>query len=368
MRRGVRRPCLVSHRGLTGGSLASTPNDVYIQVYADRATARKPGIRTGLPRSQILRSPAEACLSKKQWAGPESDWLPIGLGTFKFGMSEGDEVADVQQKRLLELSRAEILQAAQTPFSLDQLTELLEKTSGVHEATIDQEAATLSCQFKRSGGGLSTIGGAPWAILREQRTSPHIHPRVEAEALFSKEGLVRIGDEEAQKRRDEFVAVREATRLVWRRLMLGAFDRAVTLGRIVLYARRETVSAGFDRLPPDAWPLLEVIDWQNGVAVTPDGCTFWSLHAQGCKVSISSRQDVSISPGPRRVRGRRPDKRQAVIQLMKTQIEKGELTLPELKQMKELALAVRYGIGRDTARKARNHISLELSANLPNDN
>jgi hypothetical protein len=70
--------------------------------------------------------------------------------------------------------------------------------------------------------------------------------------------------------------------------MLRAFDRAVSTGAVVLYARRQTVSADFEQLPTDVWPLLEVADWQNGAAVAPDGTTYWSIHVQQSTVGVKS--------------------------------------------------------------------------------
>jgi hypothetical protein len=87
---------------------------------------------------------------------------------------------------------------------------------------------------------------------------------------------------------NRYRAVREATGLVWRHFMLRAFDRAVSTGAIVLYARRQSVSADFEQLPADVWPLLQVVDWQNGAAVAPDSTTYWSIHVQPSTVGLKS--------------------------------------------------------------------------------
>jgi hypothetical protein len=63
---------------------------------------------------------------------------------------------------------------------------------------------------------------------------------------------------------------------------------------------------------------------------------------------------------PRR-RGPKPIKREAIVHRMTEDIQSGKLSLGDLQDMKEDALATTYGANRDTARKARN----EVLASLP---
>ena len=78
---------------------------------------------------------------------------------------------------------------------------------------------------------------------------------------------ISIGAEEALRCEQEQERARRATGLVFRQYMVRGFDRAVSTNAIVLYGRLGAVSADFRRLPADVWPLLEVADWENGVAV-----------------------------------------------------------------------------------------------------
>ena len=87
-----------------------------------------------------------------------------------------------------------------------------------------------------------------------ERQPPILDPMVAAETGTNAEGFVRIDDEQAARQSNRYRAVREAAGLVWRQFMLRAFDRAVSTKAIVLYARRETVSADFEQLPSDVWP------------------------------------------------------------------------------------------------------------------
>jgi hypothetical protein len=63
--------------------------------------------------------------------------------------------------------------------------------------------------------------------------------------------------------------------------------------------------------------------------------------------------------GTSRGRGPRPEKLNAAIVKMKQDIAKGELTRAELRDMLEKELAARYGVSRDTARRARNAVLAE---------
>ena len=214
-------------------------------------------------------------MSKNEGAEPKVDWLPIRLAVFKFGMADDDQVSGLQEKPLDELSDSEINNLGPMLYSRSQLTRLLEAKSGANTATIDTTFGKFS--FQLADG--STIAGTPWAILRvSKKTDTDIDPRIYAESLFNREGLVRVNDEEVVKNTKQFDAVRRATGLVWRQSMLGMFDRSVSIGSLVLYARPGSITADFERLPSDVWPLLEVTDWEDGVAAAPDRAVYWSIH------------------------------------------------------------------------------------------
>ena len=122
-----------------------------------------------------------------------------------------------QKKPLDELNDIETARSDGDPLSLRQLTKALEEESGARKVRIDRTSATFSFQFPDG----SVSGGTPWAILREF-SDIKIDPQILAEALFNKEGLVRIRDADVEKNAKQFAAVRIATGLVWRQLMLTA--------------------------------------------------------------------------------------------------------------------------------------------------
>ena len=216
-------------------------------------------------------------LSKNQRVEPAADWLPLNRAVFTFGVAADD--TDLRDKPFDALTDAEIVEIGATPFSKRRLTQMLEEKSGATRAEIDSGVLTFSFFFV--GNGSTLIGGPPWTILNESaETAVSPDPPVAAEAATNAEEFVRIDDEQAARQSKRYRAVREATGLVWRQFMLRAFDRAVSSEAVMLYARRQTVSADFEQLPGDVWPFLEVADWQNGVAVAPDGTTYWSIHVQ----------------------------------------------------------------------------------------
>jgi hypothetical protein len=218
-------------------------------------------------------------LPKKQRAEPHASWVPLRQAVFKFGMTADDEAAAIHEKPFrefdesassLELLRQMTIEAeesASVPFSRLQLAKMLLEKSGAHRVVIDPTASTFSFDF---GSSSTAYAGTPWAILAEQKTS--------TEPPEDEEGFVRVGSKEAARSSERYQAVRFVTGLIWHQFMLRAFDRAVSAGSVVLYARTPTIADDFMRMPATAWPILaERVDWQSGTAVAPDGTVYWSL-------------------------------------------------------------------------------------------
>jgi len=157
---------------------------------------------------------------------------------------------------------------------IDSLKSSLLETSGASNVDIDPENCHFSFTFQRGG----TTGGRPWVILRPQPNPPEIDEKSLAEALFNKEGIVLATDEQKALWARQDDAIRLATGIVWR-LMLRQFELAVSMGKLRLHARVGGLSTSFQPLPDDAWPVLEVIDWQNGIAQDPEGNMYYSMHA-----------------------------------------------------------------------------------------
>ena len=69
-----------------------------------------------------------------------------------------------------------------------------------------------------------------------------------------------------------------------------------------------------------------------------------------------NRNQRRVTGGPSRPRGPPPLKRQQTIEAMRDNIRQGTITEAQLAAMKEEALSARYGVSRDTARKARKAV------------
>jgi hypothetical protein len=262
-----------------------------------------------------LPASAETHSSEERRDEPRANWIPLRDAVFKFGMTEDDEAAGIHDKPFLGLSKdnfahpgflhqklqnreandAEAAKRATTPFSRSQLAKMLERQSGAHCAEIDSNTLTFLFSF-RSG---SIMGAAPWGFLAERRIGDaQAEPRLDAEALFNKEGLIRIPDEEAAEHEKQFESARKAAGLVFRQFMIRSFDRAVSTKTIALYGRSGAVSADFRPLPADMWLLFEVADWENGVAVGPDGTVYWSIHAEQPSTEMSSPATAEVTATP----------------------------------------------------------------------
>jgi hypothetical protein len=70
------------------------------------------------------------------------------------------------------------------------------------------------------------------------------------------------------------------------------------------------------------------------------------------------REDVLRAPGPspKKKPGPKPVKREAVKSKMRAEIQNGDITIADLQNMKEVRLASRYGVNRQTARRAISEI------------
>jgi hypothetical protein len=239
-------------------------------------------------------------VSDKQWAEAQKGWIPLRQAVFVFGMTEDEEAAAIHDQPFLGLSKddfepdsglqvlkkklkseandAEIAERATAPYSRRQLTKMLKDQSGAHDAEIDPNTSAFLFRFPSvSGSGASLLSVSPWELERKKRDlCPE--PRMDAEALFNKEGLVRISEEEAAFHEDQYKSARKAARLVFH-LMLTAFARATSTKAVMLYAQVGAISAPFKRLPAHVWGLLEVADWESGAAIAPDNTVYWSIHA-----------------------------------------------------------------------------------------
>lgn len=223
-------------------------------------------------------------LTKKSWAEAEVSWLPLAQAIFAFGISADDMKPALYDMARYELTKVDSSKIDTTralspiAFSIRQLTQMLQEKSGARKAEIDPIRSTFAFSFDDT----EILAGPPWAILDEPRETAQSPDAILAPgAVLNTDGIVSINDKgEVTRHKKRFQSVREATGLVWRQFIRRAFDHAVITEAVTLYARRGATSADFGRLPNDVWRLLEVADWQNGLAIAPDGTRYWSIHGQ----------------------------------------------------------------------------------------
>jgi hypothetical protein len=225
---------------------------------------------------------------KPQWPERQPDWVPIRLAVFRF------DVSPDPARRLRPFTEAELKASSEAPktdfsetppspklipLALDQLAEMLKARSGAREVQIDPHEGTFSFSAQSFSGGGSCTGGPPWAMLA---TLPDdADAQRETKPLPNKEGFVRISDEEAAREAERWEAIRKEIGFVWHQFMLRSFDRTVSSNLVKLFARVESPTAPFVQVPADAWPVLDIIDWQNGIAIDPQGTLYYSIHAKG---------------------------------------------------------------------------------------
>src|SRR5262245_55719123 len=93
------------------------------------------------------------------------------------------------------------------------------------------------------------------------------------------------------------------------------------------------------------------------------------MHHASCLAVLAqpSRKDSSAVASDMRKRGRNPIKKNQVKEAMKRDIQAGTFTDASLRAMLEKTLADKYGVSRDTARKARDAVLSEIVENSNRD-
>ena len=279
--------------------------------------------------SQTLRAFAETRLSKKKtWAAPDVNWVPLRRAVFGCQLPGGGAL-------------------------LREWTEILKTKSGAQKTAINPTWSTFSFHYLEEW-----LSGEPWQLLEGR-----------ADTFFCTLGMDNESFARSDRRR---LAVREATEWVYRQLMLPAFNHAVSIGAAVLYGRPKTLSAYFEQLPANVWPRLKVVNWQEGVAVAPNGSAYMSIHVQPSHAATvitnaPATSEVPAEIASTRTYGPKPHKRKMVEEAISRHILDKTLTPTELREMREKNLAETYGASRDTVRKARNVVLSRLSANSNSD-
>jgi hypothetical protein len=269
----------------------------------------------------------------KKWTEPEAEWVPLKQAIFRFGVADAENgtASDLSNAQLYELKEAEIGVSVIALLSLAQLTEVLKDKSGASTAAIDVPTSTFSIHFAE--GRTRSFKGAPWELLNE---IPHrvIYPDTYTSHMHT--FSLEQDFEEKAKRGN---AVRAAINLVWLRLMIPAFNRAIETGKVALYARSRIDSVYFERLPDHIWPLINVVDWDHGVAMAVDRTTFWHIHAELTAIAKSASpgfddSEVSLPSGLRKA------PRSVVCKVIEAVYDEAEDTHRKPPNIKELPPAV----------------------------
>lgn len=239
--------------------------------------------------------------SKTRRQKPQDDWIPIDLAIFRFGIEDPNASAakdapsanaDLFSIEAFEQSREGDLKVGYKPVpsTLEYLAEVLRKQADASKVEIDRDEGRFQFFFTSSDGGARCQGGKPWEILWEPDDELRKLNDARLEALLNSAGLAsdyeapfkgfaKVGDDEAAEGSRQSEGVRFATGLVWRRYMLLAFDRAVAAGGLKLFARVPSPRDDFEILPSDIWPLLDILNWEFGIARDPEGTTYYRIYA-----------------------------------------------------------------------------------------
>ena len=218
----------------------------------------------------------------------------LARAAFAFGVSEQD--ADISRDRPLTAEPGRIIERLKNdlaePATLTSLERILREESGAKKAEIEVESCTFRFYFTPKEGVEEAYGGPPWAIVAPSQPQSEPNLREKAEGLFRREGFVRLSDEEAPEAEAQFKRVQHATGLVWNQYICRALDRAVSNNKVKLFARVQKPTADLQPVPKDLWPILTVIDWENGIGVDPEGICYYAIHfASSAPVNTTIRDE-----------------------------------------------------------------------------
>ena len=124
-------------------------------------------------------------------------------------------------------------------------------------------------------------------------------------------------------------------------------DPSFTLHRILIMKEAVLDFAKRREIPPPSW-------WTDRTSVSTDA----DMTTKGAHSIAAS--PMPAPPHSARPRGRRPKKLDQVKAAMREHIRRGQKTPHGLRDMLEKDLAAGYGVGRDTARKARDAVLSEM--------
>jgi hypothetical protein len=150
-------------------------------------------------------------------------------------------------------------------------------------------------------------------------------------------------------------------------------NRRISIGRCLAQSSHGSSDAGVIRLVcradvTKAFCLTEEQDQsaQRSASETPVSTSRPALDSQEMPVASNRRSTAkprTPSPaGPGRRRGARPRKFEQTKEAMRNDVQGGRLSVAQLENMLEKDLEARYGVSRDTARKARVAVLSELNS------
>jgi hypothetical protein len=253
----------------------------------------------------------------RRWTEPQGDWLPIVRAVFRFAITHSDGAQSTESfqdesdpfsieafekiKNRKDKADADIFDNETGPLSLHNLTLTLRDKARACRAEIDLDKASFRFYFDLPAGRSSVMNFAPWLIAL-RRDPVEIHP----DAYFNQgNGLVVVGDEIAMHHDQQLKAVRSATDHIWNQLMLPAFARSVSDGRVRIYAQEKSYTEKFRQLPAHLWSKLKFEDWYQGTACDPEGNRYYSIHAaDNLPMASPAQAEAPADHGPVRGRGR----------------------------------------------------------------
>jgi hypothetical protein len=296
------------------------------------------------------------------WSEPQADWLPILRAVFRFAIAHSDRLQSTEDfrddsnpfsieafekfKSCRDYTGADVFDNETKPLSLHNLTLTLRDKARAHGAEIDLDRSLFGFSFNPPTGGSTVMVLYPWS-LAPRREPVKIDPRLELEALFNKgTGFCLVSDEESKQKEQQYENARAAASYVWNQLMLRAFDRSVSSGRVKVYARVQSRLAQFQLLPADLWSRLEALNWYDGGARDPEGNCYYSIHAADSLPKVPLPQ--TEVPYDHRPKSRRRPGRQ------KGEGSYATVDLPLLEAMKALISSGEAASAEEAARQIAN--------------
>jgi hypothetical protein len=228
-------------------------------------------------------------MKPQSFSEPQSNWLPLKIALLIVAAPDQAARHEHLYQEISTPGNGEIHKSAEVSLSRSDLLQILRTQSGAKNVSVSANEPSLLYEYADG----FRVEHKPWEVDSSEPVPISVPASawLWQEVISGKRALddqlaAKIKQYEEYEEQERTAARRErqasaATSFVWRELLLPCFYKAVAERRAIVWARRNSLSAEFNRIPSDVWSYVdpECIDWANS-KVTVQDTTYWSAFVE----------------------------------------------------------------------------------------